>query len=244
VAFVKRSLDLLGSGAALLVLSPLLAAVAVAVFLSDFRSPFYAAPRVGRGGRPFRMVKFRSMVVGADRSGVVSTAADDRRITPVGRFLRAYKLDELPQLWNVLKGDMSLVGPRPQVPREVELLTEVEREVLVVRPGVTDLASIVFSDEGEILGGRPDPDLAYNQLIRPWKSRLALAYVKRPSLRLDIELILLTALALVSRTRALERTQRVLERLGVDDLTRRVAQRREALSPYPPPGASAVVTAR
>ncbi len=138
------------------------------------------------------MIKFRSMTSDAWKSGVNSTAAGDARITRVGKWLRRWKLDELPQLLNVLSGDMSLVGPRPQVMAEVELYTEEEREMLTVRPGITDLASIVFADEGEILSGSRDPDLLYNQIIRPWKSRLALFHVEHRSFALDLEVLCLT----------------------------------------------------
>jgi len=240
----KRLLDVTVGACALVALSPLLVAVSLAIWLPDFHAPFYVAPRVGRRGAIFRMVKFRSMSVAADRTGVDSTSADDRRITPVGAWVRRCKLDELPQLWNVLKGEMSLVGPRPQVAREVQLYTDVERGLLDARPGITDFASIVFADEGEILKGRPDPDLAYNQMIRPWKSRLGLLYVCRQSLLLDLQLIWLTALALVSRPRALAGLGRVLERLGADAMTVRVAGRAEPLVPYPPPGATDVVMTR
>jgi lipopolysaccharide/colanic/teichoic acid biosynthesis glycosyltransferase len=240
----KRALDLLVALVGLMTLSPLLLVLGVAIWLQDFRSPLYVAPRVGRGYSTFKMVKFRSMTVRADRSGVDSTSVNDSRITTIGRFLRAYKLDELPQLWNVLMGDMSLVGPRPQVRREVDIFTEVERELLSVKPGITDLSSIIFSDEGEVLKGSNDPDLAYNQLIRPWKSRVGLLYVHHESMRLDLELIFLTALALISRERALAGVQRVLARLGADMVTRRAARRDERLTPYPPPGTTEVVTHR
>ncbi len=240
----KRLVDIVVAAAALLVLSPILLGFMAAIWLQDFRSPFYIAPRVGRGGHPFRMVKLRSMLVGADRTGVDSTAADDRRITAVGRLVRAYKIDELSQLWNVLKGDMSLVGPRPNVQREIDLLTDIERHVLDAKPGITDIASIVFSDEGDILKGQPDPDLAYHQLIRPWKSRLALLYVERRALWLDATLVWLTAVAIFSRPHALGGVQRVLARLGADDALRAVARRDQPLRPSPPPGRSTVVSAR
>src|SRR5439155_4680609 len=123
---------------------------------------------------------------------------------------RAYKIDELIQLWNVLKGDMSLVGPRPQVLSDVRLYTYEENRMLTVRPGITDPASIVFSDEGNILKGSSDPDLLYNQIIRPWKSRLALLYVDKQSFLVDIWLILLTAVAIASRSAALKAIQRLL----------------------------------
>jgi lipopolysaccharide/colanic/teichoic acid biosynthesis glycosyltransferase len=190
------------------------------------------------------MVKLRSMRIGADRSGVDSTAAGDSRITPVGRFVRRYKLDELTQLWNVLVGDMSLVGPRPNVERETRLYTGEEQRLLSVRPGITDYASIVFSDEADILEGHGDPDLAYNQLIRPWKSRLGLFYVERRTLALDLELIALTAVAMLSRATALRGVERSLAARGAPDSLLAVAARSAPLRPFPPPGAREIVTAR
>jgi lipopolysaccharide/colanic/teichoic acid biosynthesis glycosyltransferase len=241
---MKRAFDVIASGAGLLALSPLFAVIALAVWLQDRRSPVYVAPRVGLRGRTFRMVKFRSMTVGADRSGVDSTSAGDRRVTPIGAWLRRYKADELLQLWNVFTGDMSLVGPRPQVRRDVDAYTDDERGLLAVRPGMTDFASIVFSDEGDILEGHPDADLAYHQLIRPWKSRLGLVYVRHASVALDVRLIVLTLVAIASRPAALARVRRLLERLGVDQRTLRAASRLEPLVPYPPPGSSAIVMTR
>jgi len=218
-----------------------LAAVMLGIWLQDRQSPFYIAPRIARGGGEFRMIKFRSMVTNADKIGGSSTAAGDRRITPIGRFVRAYKLDELIQLWNVLKGDMSLVGPRPQVLSDAALYTRAEKRMLSVRPGITDLASIVFSDEGEILKGSADPDLLYNQIIRPWKSRLALAYIDHQSLSIDLWLILLTLLVVVSRTTALRRLGMLLRAWKLDALVIRMATRQEPLLAYPPPGAEVVV---
>ena len=171
---MKRIFDIVVALTGLLISSVIIVPVAVAVWLQDFKSPFYLGPRVARGGGMFKMVKLRSMVVKADKTGVDSTGASDPRITPIGRFIRAYKLDEITQLWNVLWGQMSLVGPRPQVKRDADLYTAEEARLLSVRPGITDFSSIVFADEGEILKDKSDPDLAYNQLIRPWKSRLGL----------------------------------------------------------------------
>ncbi len=241
---IKRLFDIVISLFGLIVASPILIPTMVAIWLQDFHSPFYIAPRVGKDGKLFQMVKLRSMIVGADKTGVDSTAASDRRITKVGHFIRRYKLDELSQLWNVLKGDMSLVGPRPQVQRDVALYTDEERRLLSVKPGITDISSIVFADEGEILKDKPDPDLAYNQLIRPWKSRLGLLYIDHRTLLLDLRLILLTAVAILSRGRALEGIQRILNDLGADEQLKRVARRQEPLSPYPPPGATEIVTQR
>lgn len=214
----------------------------VLVWVQDWKSPFYMAPRVARGGGTFKMVKLRSMVVNADKTGVNSTAAGDMRVTKVGRVIRKLKLDELTQLWNVLVGQMSLVGPRPQVKADVDLYTDVEREMLTVLPGITDFASIVFSDEGSILEGKPDPDLAYNQLIRPWKSRLALVYVRNRSVGLQLKLVAWTATAIFAKPKALRKVQAELQKLGVDSETIKVAGRTEPLVPTPPPGSDSVVT--
>jgi len=241
---MKRALDVALALLGLMLAAPLLVPVMIAIWAQDGRSPFYVAPRTGRAARPFRMVKLRSMRVGADRSGVDSTAAGDSRITRVGAFVRRYKLDELTQLWNVLVGDMSLVGPRPNVERETRLYTAREARLLSVRPGITDFASIVFSDEGDILEGQRDPDLAYNQLIRPWKSRLGLFYIERRSLALDLELIVLTALAIVSRGAALRGVARCLAARGAPESLLAIAARQTPLRPFPPPGASEIVTAR
>jgi len=236
----KRALDILAASVGLLAFSPLLLAVMFAIWMQDRRSPFYIAPRAARGGGAFRMVKFRTMVVDADRIGGSSTSATDRRITPIGRFVRAYKLDELIQLWNVLKGDMSLVGPRPQTLSDAALYTEAERCMLSVRPGVTDPASIVFSDEGEILNGSTDPDLLYNQIVRPWKSRLALAYIDHRNFWIDIRLIVLTLLVILSRDRALRALGALLRDWNLDPLVVRMAARQEPLRAYPPPGAESL----
>ena len=241
---LKRTLDIILSLLGLIIASPVLIPVIIAVWLQDFHSPFYIATRVGKDGKPFRMIKLRSMIANADKIGVDSTSAKDPRITPVGHFIRRYKLDELSQLWNVLKGDMSLVGPRPQVPRDVALYTEVEKHLLDVKPGITDISSIVFADEGEILKDSDDPDLDYNRLIRPWKSRLGLLYIDHQSFLLDLRLIFLTALTIVSREKALAGIQRILDDLGADDKLKQVARRQEKLEPYPPPGATEIVSHR
>jgi lipopolysaccharide/colanic/teichoic acid biosynthesis glycosyltransferase len=159
----------------------------------------YAGRRVGRGGREFRMYKFRTMVTNADAVGGPNTPNDDPRLTKTGRFLRRYKLDELPQLLNVLKGEMSFVGPRPQVPDEVAGYTAEEREILSVRPGITDWSSLRFHNEGEILAGHDDPDRAYAELIRPEKMRLGLEYVRRGTFRDDLSILLKTALLPLSK---------------------------------------------
>lgn len=243
-SMLKRLSDIAIALVGLLIASIIVVPTAIAVWLQDFRSPFYLGPRVARGGGEFKMVKLRSMVVRADKTGVDSTGANDPRITPVGRFIRAYKLDELTQLWNVLWGQMSLVGPRPQVRRDADLYTSEERRLLTVRPGITDFSSIVFADEGEILRNEPDPDLAYNQLIRPWKSRLGLFYIEKRSLRVDLNLLVTTVVAMISRDAALRRVSKLLMQLGAPDDLVQVALRQQRLVPQPPPGSDQVVMSR
>lgn len=172
----------------------MIAAIWIRIEVDRDGPAFYQGRRVGRNGRLFKMYKFRSMILSADRVGGSSTADDDPRLTGTGRFLRRYKLDELPQLWNVLRGDMSLVGPRPQVPEEVAGYSEEERTVLLVRPGITDWASLRFHNEGEILKGHTDPDRAYQELIRPEKMRLGIEYVRNATFLDDLRIIADTAL--------------------------------------------------
>ncbi|MCE5315628.1 MAG: sugar transferase [Armatimonadota bacterium] len=241
---IKRLLDIFISFMGLVLASPLLLPAIIAVWLGDRHSPFYVAPRVGKGGREFRMVKLRSMVVNADKNKVDSTSANDPRITKVGHFIRKYKLDEVTQFWNVLIGDMSLVGPRPNVKRETDLYTPEEQRLLSVRPGVTDMSSIVFSDEGDILKNSNDPNLDYNQLIRPWKSRLSLFCIDHASPALDIKLVFLTAAAILKRKRALNGINAILRGFGANDELIRAALRVDPLVPTPPPGAKEVVTSR
>lgn len=239
---MKRALDIGCALAGLMVLAPLFVVIAAAVWLEDRGSPFYIGRRLGLGGRMFGMVKFRTMVVDAWKTGVSSTASTDRRITRVGSLLRRFKLDELPQLWNVLVGQMSLTGPRPQVEADAAMYTAEERRLFSVRPGITDLASIVFADEGDILAGASDPDLLYNQIIRPWKSRLALLYLDHATVASDVRVILLTLLGAVSRPRALAGVARLLESWNADPLLRDVARRQAPPPAWPPPGASEVVS--
>ena len=216
----------------------------LAIWIEDRKNPFYVAPRVGKDERIFKMVKMRSMRVGADRSGVDSTSASDKRITAVGKYVRKFKFDEITQLWNVFIGDMSLVGPRPNVKRETEMYTQIEKKLLSTTPGITDFASIVFSDEGDILNERPDPDLTYNQLIRPYKSRLGLFYIEKRNFLVDLSLIFFTAVSIVSRNVALKLNAIALEKLGASEDMIKVASRKFALEAKPPPGAKQIVTRR
>lgn len=194
---MKRALDVLLASAGMLILSPILLAIAIWIKLADSGPVFYRGDRIGKDGAPFRMLKFRTMTVDAERAGPSSTAGDDPRITRPGRFIRRFKLDELTQLFNVLTGDMSLVGPRPQVAWAVDLYSPEERLVLSVRPGITDYASLRFRNEAEILRGSDDPDRAYLEKIAPEKLKLGLYYVRNRSLATDLKLITATALAVV-----------------------------------------------
>jgi len=191
---LKRAFDVVLSILGLTVFSPAMAVIWLRMKRESDGPVLYAGRRVGLGGREFNMYKFRSMVVNADRLGGSSTSDDDPRLTAIGRSLRRYKLDELPQLLNVLRGDMSFVGPRPQVPEEVAGYTDAERLLLTVRPGITDWASLRFHNEGEILRGREDPDTAYQRLVRPEKIRLGLEYVRRATMKDDIKILVKTAL--------------------------------------------------
>lgn len=241
---MKRLFDIFISFSGLLFLSPVLLSGMYLVYRQDRHSPLYMAPRVGKNSSMFKMIKLRSMSINADQSGVNSTSTDDNRITQVGHKIRRYKLDEFTQLWNVLIGDMSLVGPRPNLLSDTKLYTDIEKGLLTVRPGITDFSSIVFSDEGKILEGLSEPDLAYNQLIRPWKSRLGLAYIKNQSLFLDLQLIFYTIIAIISKKRALTWVAAKLTSLNVDKETVKISKREVALFPYPPPGSNDIVTQR
>jgi lipopolysaccharide/colanic/teichoic acid biosynthesis glycosyltransferase len=192
----KRLFDVAASGLGLLVLSPILCATAAAVRLSSAGPVFFRQARVGRGGRPFFILKFRTMVQDAPKLGGPITFGRDPRITPVGNLLRKTKIDELPQLLNVLVGDMSLVGPRPEVPRYVEMFRDDYKVILQVRPGITDLASIKYRDEAAILGNVADPEEEYVRVVLPEKIRLAKQYVANRSLRLDLTILFGTALRL------------------------------------------------
>lgn len=239
---MKRVADVIISVLGLIILGPFLVIIMMLVWINDFHNPLYRPIRYGRNRSLFRMVKFRTMVINADKVGPTSTSGRDPRITPIGHFIRRIKLDEFSQLWNVFVGEMSLVGPRPQVKSHVdECYTKEEMKLLSVRPGITDFASIVFSDEGDILKDSIDPDLDYNQLIRPWKSRLGIFYIKHRSVALDFKLLYLTAMAIVSKPSALESVGRILAQLGADEQMLKVASRKNKLVPFPPPGAKTIV---
>lgn len=195
---IKRGFDVLASLTGLVLLSPVLAVVALAIKLTSPGPVFFRQERVGRGFRRFEILKFRTMVPDAPKLGGQLTAGEDPRITRVGRLLRKTKLDELPQLINVVKGDMSFVGPRPEVPRYVEIFRDDYRELLTVRPGITDLASLKYRDESEVLGRSSDPETTYVEQVLPEKIALGKQYLRRSSLWFDVGLIFKTLFRLAT----------------------------------------------
>ena len=241
---IKRMFDIVTSLFGILLLSPLILVIMLLIWVKDFKSPFYISERIGKNEKSFKIIKLRTMIVGADKKGVDSTASNDKRITPIGHIIRNYKLDELTQLFNVLRGDMSLVGPRPNVKRETEIYTSVEKQLLSVRPGITDFASIVFSDEGRILSDKTDPDIAYNQLIRPGKSELGLFYINNRGFNIDLKIIFATFISLISRDRALKLIVKYLSEFEANEDLIRLASRKYNLAPKPPPGSINIVTTR
>lgn len=217
---------------------------AIRIFLQDFSNPFYVPIRVGKNKKNYKMFKFRSMIVNADSNKVDSTSSNDPRITDLGNFIRKYKIDEIPNLINILTMKMSFVGPRPNVKREVDLYTNEEDKILRARPGITDISSIVFSDEGDILQDSIDPDLDYNQLIRPWKSRLAILYTEKSSFFLDLKLMILTLYNFVDREKTLEIISKTIKNLDAPEHLVNLVLRKNKLVPTPPPGSDEIVTTR
>ncbi len=194
----KRAFDIVLSALGLLLISPVLGLIALLIKLGSPGPVFYRGVRTGFKGRPFRIYKFRTMVVDAERMGGSATANDDPRITGIGRLLRGHKLDELPQLINVLVGDMSFVGPRPEVKKYTDMYAGEEKAILDVPPGITDWASIWDSDEGAVLEGATDPEKAYEELIRPVKLALQLYYVRNRSFGADLKILFHTFFKLLN----------------------------------------------
>lgn len=196
---MKRVFDLITAFVLLIVTSPLFLIFSALILLDSNGSVFYCGRRVGLYGKEFRIIKFRTMVVDAEKIGGPSTSDRDPRITRIGFFLRKFKLDELPQLINVLIGNMSFVGPRPEVRKYVDMYTEEERAILSLRPGITDWASLANPDEGSVLAKYDDPDKAYEEVIRPMKLRLQLKYVRERTFFGDISIILRTIVSVFRR---------------------------------------------
>jgi lipopolysaccharide/colanic/teichoic acid biosynthesis glycosyltransferase len=216
---LKRFFDILASVTGLLFLLPLLAALAILIRRESPGPVLYRGLRTGRFGKPFRIFKFRTMLVDAEKLGGASTPEDDPRVTRVGKFLRRHKLDELPQILNVITGEMSLVGPRPQVLWAVERYAEDEKKILNVRPGITDLASVRFRNEGEILRNSADPDREYFEKIHPEKMRLSLEYIRTQSFWLDCKIICKTLAAIVPGKRT-GRFEARVDRGRISNVTR------------------------
>lgn len=241
---MKRLFDIIVSTIGIVICFPILLIFTLLIWFYDFHNPFYVANRVGKGHVTFKMIKFRSMNINADKSGVVSTSSNDSRLTPIGKFIRKHKIDEIIQLLNVLKGDMSLIGPRPNVWDEVHLYTNEEKMILTIKPGITDMSSIVFSDLNDILQEYEDLNLAYNQLVRPWKSRLGILYIENQSFLLDIKILLLTVLSLFSKKQSLKYLQVILHKMNVNSILIEVCKRTNKLFPYPPPGQTEIILDR
>ena len=214
---VKRSFDLLVAGIGLLFAAPALLVISAIIKITSPGPICYRGERVGRHGKPFRIFKFRSMVVNADKIGGSSTSDRDPRITRIGLFLRKFKLDELPQIFNVLSGQMSLIGPRPEVQQYVDMYTDEEQQILELRPGITDWASIWNSDEGALLAGAEDPDKAYEEIIRPTKLRLQLEYARTHTLWVDIKIVCFTAYKMLNRNFMPREVEAILKVTGGPD---------------------------
>jgi lipopolysaccharide/colanic/teichoic acid biosynthesis glycosyltransferase len=189
---IKRCFDIFASVLVLLVLSPFFLLLCLAIVIDSGGGIFFTQKRVGKNNRDFHLYKFRSMVSNAEKSGQLTVGTNDRRITRVGGFIRKYKLDEFPQLINIIKGDMSIVGPRPEVRKYVDLYNEEQLKVLSVRPGLTDYASLEYINENEILGKASDPEKVYIEEIMPAKLQLNLRYIQEQGLKTDLKIIFRT----------------------------------------------------
>ena len=189
---VKRFFDILFSIFGILILSPFLLIISIIIILSSKGGAFYRQIRIGKNSKPFKLFKFRTMRIGSDKQIRITIGSRDSRITSIGYFLRKYKLDELPQLFNVLIGNMSFVGPRPEVPEYVALYDTEQKTVLNVKPGITDFASIVYSGENELLANAENPEELYIKRIMPAKLKLNMRYIKEMSLGTDVKIIFKT----------------------------------------------------
>lgn len=241
---MKRLFDFFLSLTGILLSAPIVIFFILLVFLEDGSNPFYIAKRIGLKGKEFNIIKIRTMLINADSNCVDSTAEDDIRITKIGSFLRKYKIDELTQFINIFLGDMSFVGPRPNVRRDTDLYTKIELGLLEIKPGLTDFSSVVFSDESKILANTKDPDISYNQLIRPWKSRLGLFYIKKRSLSLDLKLIFITFINTFSRRKSLKMVSHLLKINSAPEDLIRISLRKNPLFPTPPPGSDKIIKSR
>lgn len=234
---LKRFFDLFVSIPLFLLFFPVVATFCILIYLDDRKHPLYLSQRVAKNNRNFIMFKLRSMTVSSGPVTSNSTSYDDPRVTSIGRIVRLSKIDELLQLLNVIRGDMSLVGPRPNTRSwGVDLYSAEELAILSVRPGITDLASIVFSDEATILLNSEHPDLLYNQLIRPLKSRLCLWYVRNNNLLIDLKILFITFVSFFNRDFALSSISRLIRVTSKDSYLASRCLRQTRLVPEIPPG--------
>ena len=229
---LKISIDKLFSILILLFFLPIILIFLILVFFQDFSNPIYVSTRVGKNFRNFKLLKIRSMISNADKSGVSSTSSNDSRITSIGKIIRKFKMDEILQLINVIRGEMSLVGPRPQILSEVKMYSDFEKNLLSIKPGITDFSSIIFSDEGDILKNSSDPNKDYNKLIRPWKSKLGVFYINNSNILIDLQLIILTILSILNREFALKMISKLLKKLNADTDLVVVAKRKCNLNEF------------
>ena len=232
----KRLFDLILGICIFGLISPLILFFSILIFCYDRSSPLFISLRIGKNGEKFKIYKIRTMVINADKLGGTSTKKSDKRLLPMGNLIRKLKLDELTQIINVINGSMSFVGPRPNTPFDVNLYSNKEKILLSIKPGITDFSSIVFADEGDILDAYDDPDLAYNQLIRPWKSKLGLFYIKHSCLKLDMQLIVLTILNSISRKKTLNIISSIIKKYKGSTELIEISKRRLKLVPSSPPG--------
>lgn len=232
----KRLFDIFFSVLIIVIAFPIIIFSLLLVWVQDFKSPLYISKRVGYNNHDFNMFKIRSMVKGADQNGVNSTSKNDKRVTLIGHIIRKFKIDELSQFFNVINGSMSVVGPRPNTREQgVNLYTNAEMKLLSIKPGITDFASIIFSDEGQILSDSKNPDLDYNKIIRPWKSKLGLLYVKKNSFVLDVIIIYLTIICIFNREFALRKINKLVKNIhGDDELASLCLRNRRIKIIYPP----------
>ena len=207
---MKRLFDILFSVGGLLLLSPFFIFIAIIIIFESKGGIFYKQERIGLNEKPFYLLKFRSMYMDSDQKGLLTVGMNDSRITKIGFFIRKYKIDELSQLINVLIGDMSLVGPRPEVRKYVENYSEIEKKVFKVKPGITDIASIFYFDENELLSQAEFPEKYYKDIVLPQKLRLGILYVENHSFFLDLKLILITIVAIFDKKKSLLFVSRIL----------------------------------
>ena len=215
--------------------------ILIIVYKEDFKNPIYFSKRVKKNNKIFSLLKIRSMKILNQKNVVTSTSYNDPRISKIGSIIRRYKIDEIPQLINIINNEMSFVGPRPNVVEEVKLYTNHEKKLLNVKPGITDYASIIFSDESEILKNSSNPNLDYNLLIRPWKSLIGIYYVENRSFFMDIEILFLTLFSLFDRVLVTRYISKKLLKYDFETYSKLFTPTRE-LKPLPPPGSNKLVS--